>query len=226
MRSVREDLIDNSLNNSSSRNLFLFSGVSGVVGTCCYIVAITVSMNPTVSYLVAMFWPILSIIFVFGLIHFNALTYDGFPNQLAGVFAYLAFGLVAAMISIQFAIELGIKTYTTNLSSNQRELLTMVKPSLRLVDMGLDVAWDLFIGTSLIFLAFALKQNRKFEIWWSIPAGLLGILLIVLNSITFPWPPNTRGLIDVGPAIGTYIIAVSGRLLFIAVRMKNTTVEK
>jgi hypothetical protein len=195
----------------------------GVIGTCCYVIAITVSMNPTLSYVVAMGWPILSIIFVFGLIRFIALTYDGFSNQLAGIFAYIAFGLVAAMISIQSAIELGFNTYITNSSSNQQEFLSIFKHTLRLVDMGLDVAWDLFIGTSLIFLAVAIKQNRKFGIWWSIPAGLLGILLIVLNTITFPWPPNSRGLIDVGPAIGIYIIAVSGRLLFVALRMKSTT---
>jgi len=222
MPNVKEYLMDKSLNKNSSRNLFVLSGVSGVVGTCCYVIAITVSMNRTVSYIVAMGWPILSIIFVFGLVRFIALTCDGFSNQLAGVFAYLAFALVAAMMSIQFAIDLGLDTYISNSSPNQAELLSMIKRSLRLVDMGLDVAWDFFIGSSLIFLAIAIKQNRGFGIWWSVPAGILGTLLIALNSITFPWPPNTRGLIDIGPAIGAYIIAVSGRLLFIAARMKST----
>jgi len=90
------------------------------------------------------------------------------------------------------------------------------------VDMGLDVAWDLFIGTSLIFLAVAIRGHRNFGVWWSIPAGMLAILLIVLNSSTFPWPPATRGLFDIGPAIGIYIMSVSGRLLFLAVRMKKS----
>ena len=215
--------MENALHNNSSRDLFLLSGACGIVGTCCYVIATTVSMNRILSYAIAMGWPILSIIFVFGLIRFIALEYNGFSNQLAGLFAYIAFGLVAVMISIQCAIELGFDTSIANSSSKQHELLSMIKPAITLVDLGVDVAWDLFIGTSLIFLAFAVKKNQKFGIWWSIPAGLLAILLIVLNIITFPWPPNSRGLIDVGPAIGIYIIALSGRLLFIAARMKNTT---
>lgn len=214
------------LNRPATRNLFLLAGVSGIVGTCCYVLAITVPMNQTVSFVVAMAWPILSIIFVFGLVRFIALTDAGFSNQLAGIFAYLAFALVAAMMSIQFAIELGTGTNIANSSANQQELLGMIKRSVRLVDMGLDVAWDLFIGTSLIFLAVAIRRHRNFGIWWSIPAGLLAILLIVLNCITFPWPPDTRGLFDVGPAIGLYIIAISGRLLFIAVRMKGGSREE
>ena len=94
-----------------------------------------------------------------------------------------------------------------------------MRRSLRLVDMGLDVAWDVFIGTALIFLSFALTGHNRFGRWWSIPSALLGGTLIVLNVITFPWPPSSRKLFDIGPAIGVFIIALSTRLLILGRRM-------
>ena len=37
----------------------------------------------------------------------------------------------------------------------------------------------------------------------------LGIALIVLNAATFPWPPADRGLFDIGPFIGLFVIALA-----------------
>jgi hypothetical protein len=88
------------------------------------------------------------------------------------------------------------------------------------------VAWDILIGTSLIFLSFALARNNRFGTWWALPAGLLGGLLIVLNVSTFPWPPNTQGLFDIGPAIGLFIIALSVRLVLLGIRMKHDLAER
>jgi peptidoglycan/LPS O-acetylase OafA/YrhL len=93
-----------------------------------------------------------------------------------------------------------------------------MRQSIRLVDMGIDVAWDLFIGTSLIFLCFALAGDARFGLRWAIPGAVLGFVLIVLNVSTFPWPPNTRGLFDIGPAVGVFIIALSLRLLQLGIR--------
>jgi len=90
--------------------------------------------------------------------------------------------------------------------------------------MGLDVSWDLFIGVSLFFLSLVLKTNKSFGIVWSIPSILLGVTLIVLNVITFPWPPNTQGLIDIGPAIGLFIIALSTRLVILGMKMKKLSI--
>ncbi|MBI4429614.1 MAG: hypothetical protein HY562_10905 [Ignavibacteriales bacterium] len=100
-----------------------------------------------------------------------------------------------------------------------------MRRSVRLVDMGLGVPWDLFVGTSLIFLWLGLIKHKRFGRWWAVPAGLLGGLLIVLNISTFSWPPNTRGLFDIGPAIGVFIIALSVRLLLLGIRMKHISTD-
>ena len=83
------------------------------------------------------------------------------------------------------------------------------------------MSWDLFIGVSLIFLSIAINKNNLFKLWWTIIGSILGILLIVLNVATFPWPPNTKGLIDIGPLVGLYIIFLSIRLIIIGVKGKS-----
>jgi hypothetical protein len=207
-----------------SSRLFVLGGASGIVGTLCYIITAVVPLGQTLTYTLAMAWPVLSVIFAFSLCEYIKIDRHSSANQLAFVFAALGFAMVAAMISIQLAVRTGIEEHAANSPENQ-EFLKLIRRSIRLVDMGLDVAWDLLIGTSLIFLGFALIQHKGFGTWWAVPAGLLGGLLIVLNVSTFPWPPNTQGLFDIGPAIGLFIIAVSVRLLLLGIRMKYVSTD-
>ncbi|HSP54218.1 MAG TPA: hypothetical protein VLS25_01405, partial [Dehalococcoidia bacterium] len=48
------------------------------------------------------------------------------------------------------------------------------------------------------------------------------ILLIGLNAATFPWPPNTRGLFDIGPAIATFMLVLYGRLAILGRRAQRS----
>jgi hypothetical protein len=171
-----------------------------------------------------MAWPVLSVIFVFSLYEHIKMDRHSSANQLAFLFAAIGFAIVAVMISIQLAVRAGIEEHIANSPENQ-DFLNLMRRSIRLVDMGIDVAWDLFIGTSLIFLCFALIKHKSFGRRWAVPAGLLGGLLIVLNVSTFPWPPNTQGLFDIGPAIGLFIIALSVRLLLLGFRMKYVSTD-
>ena len=211
------------MNVSQDFRLFVFGAVSGIVGTVSYVIAVTVPLNPIPTYVLAMTWPILSIVFVFSLYRFIEIEKQSATNQLAFVFACLAFTLVAGMMSIQLGVRIGMQEYIAKAAKDQQELLEMVRRSVRLVDMGLDVAWDLFIGTALLFLSFSLNEHGGFGRWWGIPSALLGVGLIVLNIMTFPWPPDTRDLIDVGPAIGAFIIALSIRLLLLGARMRHAS---
>lgn len=202
--------------------LYVLGGIAGIAGTLCYIAAISVPAGVTLSYLFAMAWPLLSIIFVFALYRYIALERQSAANQLALVFSALAFTLVAAMLSIQLAVQTGMDEHLARTPESE-EMLKMIRRSLRLVDLGLDVAWDLFIGTGLTFLCFALARHNQFGYRWGIPAGVLGCLLMALNAATFPWPPDTQGLFDVGPMIGLFIIALSVRLLQLGIRIQRAS---
>jgi hypothetical protein len=89
---------------------------------------------------------------------------------------------------------------------------------LRLIDMGLDVAWDMLIGTALVCSGAALWRCGGFGPWWAAPSIALGAALIVLNALTFPWPPASRGLVDIGPVIGLFVMALAARLALLGRR--------
>lgn len=208
------------MNNVHNSRLYLLGGISGILGTLSYLAAILVSLDPPSTFAVAMAWPVLSIIFAFSLYRLIGERKQAAANHLAFVFTCLGFTLVAGMLSIQLSVGVGIEEFAAKSATGQREALDLIRRSLRLVDMGLDAAWDLFIGTGLLFLAIALNGDDRFGRWWSIPLAALAAALIALNTLTFPWPPDTRGLFDIGPAIGLFIIAMSVRLVLLS-RMMN-----
>jgi hypothetical protein len=205
--------------NTGNKNLYRWGAISGIAGTVCYIAAIAIPFHPTARYLIAMAWPVLSIIFAYSIYRYIANERPTASNQLSFVFACLGFTLVASMLSVQMATGLATDDFIAA-SPDKKEQLQLIHRTIRYVDMGIDVAWDIFIGTSLIFLSFAIKRHPHFRLWWSVLAALLGTMLIVLNVITFPYPPDSKGLFDIGPGIGLYIILLSSRLLWLAIRMK------
>jgi hypothetical protein len=53
---------------------------------------------------------------------------------------------------------------------------------------------------------------------WAISSVVLGVALIALNAATFPWPPGDRGLFDIGPFIGVFVMALAARLTLLGRR--------
>jgi len=200
-----------------NRRLWMVSGIAGMIGVLCYILAILLPWPETQagtssSLLVVSAWPILSIIYSYGLYHYIAVQHDCTTNRLAFVFAVVAFTTVLAMIIVQLAVGAGWPEVTRGLDE---QTAGMLKRGLRLIDMGLDVAWDILIGVALILSGLAMRARNGLGPWWAIPSIVLGAALIVLNACTFPWPPGDRGLFDIGPFIGVFVLLLATRLAWL-----------
>lgn len=85
----------------------------------------------------------------------------------------------------------------------------------------MDVAWDFFIGTAFILTGFAMHHVDGLGLPWGMPLSILRAFLIALNSWTFPWPPDTRGLFDIGPFCAAYLLILSIRLLLMGRRAQK-----
>ena len=59
------------------------------------------------------------------------------------------------------------------------------------------------------------RESRGLGRPWAIPSAALGVALIGLNAATFPWPPADRGLVDIGPFIGLFVMALAARLAWL-----------
>jgi hypothetical protein len=109
----------------------------------------------------------------------------------------VAAGELVAMILVQLAIGSSGEAAGRALSA---------------VYLGLDVAWDLYIGAGTFAFAFAMLRHRGFGRAFGWPGMVLAALLLGFNIATFPTPPANAGLIDLGPAVALWYVAVSVRL--------------
>ena len=202
------------------RDLWLRGGIVGVVAFACYILAITLpwpdtQLGTSGALVVVSAWPILSIVYSYALYSFIAAERESTVNRLAFVFAVAAFATVLAMIVVQLAVGAAITEITTELDEPTTRAL---RRGLRMIDLGLDVAWDMLIGTALVLLGLAMRRRGGLGLAWGIPSAALGALLIALNAATFPWPPANSGLIDIGPIIGLFVMALAARLALLGWR--------
>ena len=192
-----------------------------MAAVACYISAIALpwpetQLGTSTGLVVVSAWPILSIVYSYGLYSFVAAESESTANRLSLVFAVAAFTIVLAMIVVQLAVGAGMREIGQGLDE---QTTTALRRSLRMVDLGLDVAWDMLIGTALIFSGAAIRGRSGLGLGWAIPSVALGMALIVLNAATFPWPPGDRGLIDIGPFIGLFVMLLAGRLTILGRRV-------
>ncbi len=204
----------------TNRGLWVGSGIAGVMAVACYSLAIALPRPETqlawsTTLVVSSAWPILGIIYAYGLYSFIAAERESTANRLAFVFAITGLTTVLGMLVVQSAVGAGIGEITGGLDKQTAKALLR---GLRMIDLGLDVAWDMLFGTALILWGAAMRRRSGLGLGWAIVSVVFGIGLIVLNAATFPWPPGERGLIDIGPLIGVFLMALAARLVILGSR--------
>ncbi len=207
------------------RHAALSGGVAGIACVCCYFVAVLVpwpesQVGIAGSLFVVSGFPLLGIAFSYGLYSYLAQERGGTANRLAFVFAVAAFTTLLAMLFAQLAVGAGIGEMSKGLDAVAAKAL---RRGLRLIDLGLDVAWDFLIGVALVLWGVAMRRRSGLGLGWAVPMMVFGVALIVLNGATFPWPPADRGLFDIGPFIAVFLVALAARLITLRDRVTQRT---
>lgn len=78
--------------------------------------------------------------------------------------------------------------------------------------LGLDVAWDVYIGLGTLLFSVAMLGHPRFGRVFAVPGLVIAVALLALNLATFPVPPGESGLVDVGPLVGLWYLAVTVRM--------------
>jgi hypothetical protein len=115
----------------------------------------------------------------------------------AAVSTVVATALLTAMILLQIAIQV----YAPR---PERALVA--------IWLGLDVAWDLYVGVGTLLFAACLRWHPSFGRWFAWPGIVVALALLVLNTATFPEPPADVGLVDVGPFVALWYLVIFVRL--------------
>lgn len=201
------------------KRLLILGGISGIISTVSYAAAVTLPVNDLrIGLVLGMIWAILGIGYAYALYTLVGNERPGVANRFAFLLAVIGFSIVASMISVQLAVRTGIAGYTSEGGMQNGEMWIQLRRMIRLVDMGLDVAWDMFIGSSLAVIAFPMLKHSRLGWRWAFPSAILGSLLVIINIMTFPFPPVDRGFVDVGPVIGVFVVALSIHMIRIGRR--------
>lgn len=189
------------------RNWIIFGVISGILGDLFYASAIAPIPLPDSAkiYMGMFFGPLLSLAFI-GLYHFFSLNRKTVILQAATVFAIIAGTIVNLMIVVQSAIFQTIPV-------EAREGLGLIFKGLNMVQLGMDVSWDIYFSLATILLGVEMFRHPRFGWIWGFASLLIGGGLLVLNLATFPIPPANANLIDFGPVSGVLFLFVSIRVL-------------
>jgi hypothetical protein len=132
-----------------------------------------------------------------GLYHVLGGTAGSRMTLIAAVANVIAAGQLLAMLLIQMSVY---------------SMVQQPDAALKAVWWGLDVAWDLYVGTGTILFALCMFGRRGLGAGLAVPGLLIGSLLLIFNIATFPKPPDTAGLVDFGPLVGLWYLVVYVRL--------------
>lgn len=183
-------------------------GVCGLLGIASYLAAAFAPLPEVAAYAAAFaFGPLLGIGLV-GARHLLALERPGPLVDIAALFGAAAGFTVLAMLTVQQAIfGRSAAAIAAAGETPDAQALRQVRTGLDSVHLGLDVAWDVLIGTSVLLFGLAMLRQPSFGRLLGGLGVTLGALLLGFNLWYFPTPPADAGAIDWGPFVALWLLA-------------------
>ena len=148
------------------------------------------------------------------------------PIQVLLVFGF-AFGLTVASIGLHLGVTRGVAprlglvaAVANTVAAGELSAMLLVQMAVKAavakpdaaftaIWLGLDVAWDLFVGAGTVLFGLALWRHPAFRPLTAAGGVIAGICLLVLNVATFPVPPAEAGFFDAGPFVGLWYVILS-----------------
>jgi hypothetical protein len=138
--------------------------------------------------------------------------------EFGAVLNALGGALVTAMILVQLAVV------QSTASPAEPALEGFFVRRIWDVILGLDVAFDMFIGLATAFFGFAMLSDRRFGKivgWLGLVIGL--VVILGFNMATFPDPPAQAGLFDPGIVTGIFYFLVVIQMIRELVRIRGSS---
>ncbi len=170
--------------------------VAGLL-TCAIYPAVIFGRPPAFAAvaLIAAFGPLLAVASL-GLQKLLAVHRPTVAAEAAALLNAMGGALFSTMLLIQFAVPM-----FTGVERVGRETVG--------VWLGVDVAWDAYIASGTALFALSMFRHPRFGKLFTATGAVIAAVLFAFNIYTFPNPPDTRGLIDAGPLVGAWYLAVS-----------------
>ena len=182
------------------------TAISGIAGLVSYIAVIAASHSDTNVVALAFVYAFGITVSSIGLYHVLGGTTGSRLGLIAAVANVIAAAQLLAMLMVQMSVY---------------AVVQQPDAAIKGVWWGLDVAWDLYLGAGTILFGLAMLGRRGLGAWLGVPGVLISVLFLIFNIATFPKPPDTAGLVDLGPLVGLWYLVVYIRLGVAAVLLKR-----
>lgn len=116
----------------------------------------------------------------------------------------IAFALFTLMVVVQQTVVLQFRDLRAAADEPARELWRTIFTGVNFVQLGIDIAFDVFYCTGMALLAFVMFRDARYGRWLGALGMASAVALLVLNLATFPYVPAESGLIDLGPVTGVW----------------------
>jgi hypothetical protein len=155
-----------------------------------------------------------AIVGMLGIHHRLAGIRDDLLLRTATVFLVVAFAIFTFMLVVQQTVALQFRDLRAQAADAPAvELLRAMQGGVNLVQLGADVAFDLFYCVGVILLSVVLYRTAGFGRWLGVGGIVVAAALLILNLVSFPYVPAESGLIDLGPATGVWWVLVVVRFV-------------
>jgi hypothetical protein len=193
---------------SAAAGVAVIAGVCGLLANLAYALAASEALGDVATPIAAsLFGPLIAAtsVALYLLLAAERAT-------LAGVLAVIANVAAAALVTAMMLVQVAVNDVEARLSP-------AVNDAFEHVEFGLDLSWDVFLVAGTILFSFAMLADPRFGRRFAVPGIAVAAGLYVLNFATFPTPPASEGLVDLGPLVGLWYAAVSVQ----ALRLRRAT---
>jgi hypothetical protein len=188
--------------------------VAGLIASILYPLMIFLSLPKSLTVIFAcLFGPLLGVASI-GLYFFLRARRKTISGQLAALSNIIAGVLFNLMTIVQLSVNLSIDDLMASAEGGIAE--STMKWVWRVVDrvqLGMDISWDFFIGAGTILFGIAMLKHPRFGRIFGGAGILVGLLLLGFNFATFPVPPDSAGLVDLGPVLGLWYLVATVQVI-------------
>ena len=190
-----------------------------------------------ISYFLAAFAPFpdtlsLLLAFAFGPLFmlcsvglYNVLKHwkDSINLRIAVLFNIVATAILTMMLVVQLTGQAFHRQFSeADRGSVSEEQLRWIFKEVNSIQLGMDLAWDIFISLGTFFFSLVMFNQPKMNKVISLFGMVFSVLLLVFNLAYFPSPPGESGSIDFGPFVAMWYLVL---LVWLAVKNKTIASE-
>ena len=192
-----------------SRRWMRAGAACGFAGGLAYALAAFAPLPEMLSLAAAFaFGPLLALGIV-GLYHGLTTERTGPLLQSAAILGIAGGFTVLIMLATQQSVfELLDRAIDSAAAPAEREAYRQVLQGANAVQLGMDVAWDVMIGASVVLFGIAMQGHPAYGRLLGGIGVVLGILLLGFNLYHFPVPPANSNSIDWGPFVALWMMVV------------------